>query len=223
MTIPIVTTCNYVTLVGGGDLESTTLNDVLKIAPYLVAADGAADVALSFNAIPEAVIGDFDSLSADARETIPQDRFFHIAEQNSTDFEKCLSRIEAPLVLALGFMGARLDHELAVYSVLMRYPERRCIVVGECDICLHVPEGISLELAPGTRVSLFPLGQVTGKSTGLRWPIEGIEFAPNGRIGTSNEATQARVTLDFAGPGMLLILPRHCLGAVIAAIAPSQE
>ena len=222
MTVPIVTTCNYVTLVGGGDLQSRTLHEVLALAPYLVAADGAADVALSFNATPQAVIGDFDSLGADARDTIPDDRFFHIPEQNSTDFEKCLSRIKAPVVLALGFMGARLDHELAVYSVLMRYPQQRCIVVGECDICLHVPEGISLDLEPGTRVSLFPFGQVTGTSTGLRWPIQGIEFAPNGRIGTSNEATKARVSLDFDGPGMLLILPRNCLGAVIAAIAPPK-
>lgn len=216
---PVLKTEKSVTLLGGGQVDRETLVDILKSAPILVAADGAADRALAEGLMPEAVIGDFDSVSQDARGVIPPERLHHIPEQDSTDFEKCLSRIDAPLIFGVGFTGARVDHELAVYTALMRHPKQRCIIVGEFDVIAHVPSSISLTLAPGTRVSLFPMGPVTGRSEGLRWPIEGLHFAPAGRVGTSNEASEAQVHLAFDGPGMLLILPRSDLAALVQGLA----
>jgi len=62
------------------------------------------------------------------------------------------------------------------------------------------------------------MGPVTGRSAGLRWPIEGLHFAPAGRVGTSNEASASQVDLDFDGPGMLLILPRSELAALVKGL-----
>ena len=62
------------------------------------------------------------------------------------------------------------------------------------------------------------MAAITGRSTGLRWPIDGLTLAPDGRIGTSNEVQDRRVTLDFDSDGMLVILPRRNLRAVIAAM-----
>ena len=59
---------------------------------------------------------------------------------------------------------------------------------------------------------------MTGRSQGLRWPIDGLDFAPSGRIGTSNEVT-GPVVLVFDGPGMLVITPREALEQVSAALA----
>ncbi len=190
-----------------------------SIAPTLVAADGGANVAVAAGRIPDAVIGDFDSLTDATRNAIPQDRLHYIAEQDSTDFEKCLQRITAPLILALGFTGARIDHELAVWNVLARRRDLRCIVIGGEDIVFVAPPRLELDLAPGTRVSLFPMSPVSGDSTGLRWPIGGIGFAPDGRSGTSNEAT-GRVELTFDAGAMLVILPRAALATVISSLTP---
>ncbi|MGB1035305.1 MAG: thiamine pyrophosphokinase, partial [Primorskyibacter sp.] len=46
---------------------------------------------------------------------------------------------------------------------------------------------------------------------------DGLDMAPTGRIGTSNEATRARVTLCFDRPGMVLLLPRHAFDAMLKA------
>ncbi|SEK68162.1 thiamine pyrophosphokinase [Pacificibacter marinus] len=207
-----------VTLLGGGKVEPATLSHALTLAPHLVAADGAAQTALEYGYMPKAVIGDFDSLSSDMRKQMPSEILHHIAEQDSTDFEKCLSRVDAPLILGVGFMGARIDHELSVYNTLVRFPEKRCLIVGEYDICLHAPRQLRLELEVGTRVSLFPLKPVAGASSGLLWPIENIAFAPGGRIGTSNEASDKTVDLEFYDDGMLLILPRHTLPRLLDAL-----
>ena len=216
-----------VSLLGAGPVDPGDIREILGIAPGLVAADGGAASAITAGHLPDLVIGDFDSLPQLTGETLPNDRLLPVSEQDSTDFEKCLSRITAPLILALGFTGARIDHELAVYSALVRYPETRCIVVGSVDIVFHAPRRLSLDLNAGARVSLFPMAPVTGRSKGLRWPIDGLHFAPDGRIGTSNAAT-GPIELEFDSDGMLVIMPRAALGAVMAALtgappsAPAQ-
>ena len=210
-----------VTLLGAATVSDAVLSESLGLAPLLVAADGAARRALQAGVMPTAVIGDLDSLDAETRARIPAERLLCIPEQDSTDFDKALRNIDAPLVLAVGFTGQRLDHELAVYNALVRHADRRVIVVGEQDICCHLPARLALNLAAGTRVSLFPMAQVTGRATGLRWPIETIDFAPWGRVGTSNETVACAVTFDMDGPGMLLILPRTQLRPLVRALMQS--
>jgi thiamine pyrophosphokinase len=218
----IVDTTDNITLLGAGESNLATLNEALKLAPILVAADGAAGRALAWGHMPAAVIGDFDSIDGADLERFPPERLHRIDEQDSTDFDKCLRSVRAPLVLGVGFTGARLDHELAALAGLMVPDRPPCILVGAVDIAFAAPPRLALDLAPGTRLSLFPLLPVAGRSTGLRWPIGGIGFAAGGRLGTSNLA-EGPVTLDFPAPGMLVILPRQALGPAAAALIRSRQ
>ncbi len=160
--------------------------------------------------------GDFDSISARARAGIPPENLHPVTEQDSTDFEKCLSRIDAPLVIAVGFAGARHDHFLAALSTLSRRIGPPCILIAAEDVITLCPPEIALDLRPGTRLSLFPMGPASGYAQGLKWPINGLNFAPDARIGTSNAAT-GPVLLQTEGP-MLLILPRANLVTLARAL-----
>lgn len=203
-----------VVLVGGGAANIDDLLNVLAISPFLVAADGGAVLADRAGIAPDAVIGDFDSIPPQLLARLPPDRLHRITEQNSTDFDKALSNIAAPLVLAVGFTGARMDHQLAAFHTLVRHPDRPCIIIGEQDIVCLAPPEITLDLADGDIVSLFPMGPVTGQSDGLRWPIDGLKFAPDQKVGTSNAAV-GPVRLRFDAPRMLLILPRHAIPLLV--------
>ncbi len=215
----IVRSTDGVTILGAGETSPAVLAEALIHAPVLVAADGGAGRALALGHMPRAVIGDLDSLAeADAR-AIGPGRIHRIAEQETTDFDKCLRSVRAPLVLAVGFTGARLDHELAALSTLVAHARRRILLLGPEDVAFVAPPSLRLALAPGTRLSLFPFGRVRGTSAGLRWPIDGIAFAPGGRIGTSNEVAGPEVRLSFSARRMLVLLPRQALGAAIAALA----
>lgn len=210
-----------VTLLGGAAVTLGQLQTALTRAPRLLAADGGANMAVEQGLIPEAVIGDFDSVSAETLAAIPADRHMRVTEQETTDFEKCLMRIRAPLILGLGFEGARADHTLAVWNALVRHPARRCIILGAADLIFAAPPGrLTLDLPPGTRLSLFPMAPLTGRSQGLRWPIDGLEMAPDGRIGTSNQVT-GPVTLDLPRAGMLVLLPLDQIDAAIRALRPA--
>lgn len=217
MCIEIVDSNDPVTLIGGGACAKSDLSRAIVHAPTLVAADGGANHALGFGYMPDAVIGDFDSVQPDIRNSVPADRLHHIAEQDSTDFDKALRNIRAPLVLGVGFLGARVDHQLAVFTVLSRYPDRRCILIGQDDVIFLAPPSLTLDCDHGTRVSLYPMTDITGRSTGLEWPIDGLTFHPAGRVGTSNRAT-GPVTLDFDQSGMLVILPAECLDLAITSL-----
>lgn len=205
------------TLVGGGKLGKHDLSRARKIGGKVVAADGGANAALSQGIRPDAVIGDFDSIDDHTRTTLQADTLHYIEDQDTSDFDKCLSNIAAPLILGVGFTGARIDHQLANFNTLVRFPTRRCILLGEGDIAFLPPPSFFLDLEPGTPVSLFPFGAVEGTSEGLKWPISGLNFNPDGRIGTSNEA-MGPVSLFLTSPKMLMILPETAFETAAHAI-----
>ena len=206
-----------ITLVGGGDPRREDIVESVSLAPTLVAVDGGANFCVSVGFVPRAVIGDFDSLRSDTRAALPDARFIEVDEQTSTDFEKSLTRVEAPFVLAVGFTEGRLDHTLAVFSALVRQVGPPTILIGREDIVFAVPDSMALDIEAGVRLSLFPMAPVQGRSSGLRWPIQGLCLDPMGRIGTSN-ITTGPVTLTFDRPGCLCLMPRAALLSAIAGI-----
>lgn len=207
-----------VTLVGDGAFDRAMLEEARALGPTVIAADGAADRLAALGVRPAAVIGDLDSIGPEGRAAA--DRIVALDEQDTTDFEKCLYATRAPLYLAVGFTGRRLDHTLAALHVLLARPEARVVLVGEAEAIATVPPGVTLclGLAPGARVSIFPLRPVTGRSTGLRWPLDGLALAPGGAIATSNEAVGGDVTLRFENPGALVMLERPELALLASVI-----
>lgn len=203
---PVLTCAAGVTLIGGGAVTDGDLAQALALAPVVAAADSGADKALAAGLVPQAVIGDFDSISDAGRAAIPPDRLHRVAEQDSTDFWKCLARIAAPLVVAVGFSGPRIDHLLACLTTLVRLRRPPCLLLGGEDVAFAAPPVLRLDLSPGTRLSLYPLGPVRGTGRGLRWPIDGLTLDPARRVGTSNETT-GPVDLALDGP-CIVILPR---------------
>ena len=217
---PVLRAAGPVALIGAGPAPPEALAACLARAAAVVAADGGAAAAIAAGRMPDRVIGDLDSL---APGTVPADRIVRVAGQDDTDLEKCLARIAAPLILGAGFLGGRVDHGLAAMNVLARRAAAGappCVLVGSQDAVFAVPRRLVLALREGDRVSLFPMAPVAGRSEGLRWPIGGIGFAPDGRVGTSNRvaAPDGRVALAMDGPGMIGIVPASRLDAAIAGL-----
>ncbi len=170
------------------------------------------------------MIGDMDSLSDAARRRLPPETLYRIDEQDSTDFDKSLRSVDAPMVLGIGFLGRRVDHQLANLNVLARHHDKPCVLIARRDVIFAAPRRVAMELEPGSRVSLFPMAPVRGRSRGLHWPIDGLDMTPGGRVGTSNRVATGNagpVELEFDAPGMLVILPRAALDAAITALTPA--
>lgn len=206
-----------VTLVGEGPLTLADVSECLSLAPTLVAADGGANFCVAHDLRPEAVIGDFDSVDSRTHSALPGTRFIEVSEQETTDFEKSLMRIEAPFVLAAGFSSGRLDHTLSNLSIMARRVGPPVVMVSESDVAIAAPDVFAAGLESGTRISLFPLARTTAKSTGLKWPLDGLRLDPLGMVGTSNRAT-GPVEIHFSTHGCLVIMPREELARAVEAI-----
>ncbi len=217
----IVHSLKHVLLVGGANIGRNDLNTLLTGMPTVVAVDGGADHLLNNDVQPAAVIGDLDSLSAAARLRFA-DILHHITEQDTVDFEKALSRIDAPLIYAIGFSGGRLDHTLAVLHVMARHRDRRIVLISDEDVSMIVPRtGLTLDLPADTRVSLMPLVETHCTTTGLRWPLAEA-LSPLGKTSPSNAAVGGRVHITASQP-LIVTLPRSQLLAHDWATTTAQQ
>ncbi len=198
-----------VTLVGGAGFSKNLLSRSLALTEDLVAADGGANF-LPTHAVPKYILGDLDSIKSPEAWVGRGSKLIKVSDQDSTDFEKCITAIKSKKIIALGFMDQRLDHFLAVCSSLVRY-KRLIFLVGERDIIFHLPNELCIELPVNSRVSLFPFKEIkTVEAVGLKYPVENIIFSPIGRIGTSNLSTRENIRISYDGSGMLGIFSsRH--------------
>lgn len=212
----IVRSQRPVLLIGAGPIDQMTFENLLSRDADVVAVDGGANWACERGIEPVRVIGDLDSLEPPARVRFA-DRLVQVAEQETTDFDKALRHVDAPVVIGMGFSGGRLDHELAALSVLTYYPERMCVLIGPESLTVLCPPDLSIDLPHGTVVSIYPMTAVRVRSEGLRWPTDHLLLEPTGRIGTSNTVA-GPVRLCAETPGALLILPLEALDALLTAL-----
>ena len=213
---PIVHVSEPVTLAGGADFSVDHLNISLRSAPHLVCADGGANAVLASGHTPVAVIGDLDSLSPEARAAFA-DRLHAIDDPDTTDFEKVVDRTDAPLLLALGFLGGRLDHTPATLNAMARRPRRPLVLLGPEDVVFLAAPDTRLALPTGTPIALLPLGEAQLTTTGLRWNLTEARLAPDGKISSSNETAEPEVRIICDGPVAITLPPEH-LGVATAAV-----
>jgi len=206
-------------IVGGGAVDPELLRELAERGVALVGADGGGDAIGAAGLVPELIVGDLDSLS-DCAGWEARTRVIHIPEQITTDFQKALYSTAAPVTLALGMTGKRLDHTLAALSAVLEYaPQRRLVLVDEVDVALAVIGPVRFAAAAGERVSIHPLVPVSFRaSSGLRYPLDGLRLEPGGLLGTSNEGTGGRVEIvPMDGTPWLLILGKERLWDLVAA------
>ncbi len=214
-------------IVGGGRVDPELLAALVANGAGVVAADGGADLCAKAGVTPEAIIGDMDSIVAETG-LGPDVPVFEIAEQDTTDFEKCLYSTKAPVTLALGMTGRRFDHTLAALTAMARHGrERAILLVDEEDVVLAVSGAFSFDVAAGERVSVHPLERVTfARSEGLVYPLDGLTLDPVTKTGTSNEANTGAFSIAPAkgeNGVWLLVVARSYLSALTAELMEKTD
>jgi len=213
----IVESVQNLTVLGSGALNVDDLLMALDLAPRLFCADGGANLALELGFTPEKVIGDLDSIDRAALDRAEVETHF-VDDQNTTDFEKCIALLKAPVILAVGFMGLRLDHQLAALNALAKFPDQPIVLIDTVDICFLCPPKLQLTLPKDTRFSIFPLAQGQCNSTGLAWPMNGLTLSPSGQIATSNRVVENDLCIEVLSGSHICILPKPFLPVVLAGL-----
>lgn len=198
------------------------VDDPAWIEPYLagaravIAADGGVGHLLALGHLPDALIGDLDSLPDGTAESMPEwntDIIRHPTVKDQTDLELALllaaGRFPDAKLLVIGGFGGRLDHTLA-NIMLPAHPElRECAIyfLDQYYAAWLISGESAIDGKPGDLVSLIPLGGSVrvAETTGLRWPLTGQTLAFGPARGVSNEMTAAQATVRLDEGTLLCI------------------
>lgn len=177
----------------------------------VICADSGLDHALALRLQPDVVIGDFDSVTAAALDDVHQAGVVVVPfppDKDRTDAELALHHAldcGATRISVLWGGGDRIDHVLGVFAALAhpRLAQLHTLVVWmdrDHLRVLHPGARLSVDLAPGTLVSLVPLGSGDVRLTtdGLRWDLIDDVLHSHTARGVSNivDRSPIRVRID---------------------------
>lgn len=178
----------------------------------VIAADGGARHVLEAGLVPDAVVGDLDSVDDLLRARISSERFHQVGRLDTTDLEKAVEfAIErgAMEIDIVGAGGGRSDHALANLSVLTIHRGRARLRLHDEFFEISLVDGESAVEGPvGTVISLVAIGECGGVSTsGMRWELH--DFAlPFGPRGVHNEIARSPATVAVRSGDLLLFKGR---------------
>jgi thiamine pyrophosphokinase len=193
-------------VLGGAGFAPARLRSEAAGSAAIVAADAGAAFCLLAGLMPDVVVGDFDSLPAEARAKIPPDRLHASDDAETNDLEKALALVNArwgadvdvALAAGAGVGGGRSDHAIANLGPLLREPHPRLSLIDGEGRLIALRHGRALlEGFGGKKLSLLPwtLHGVSASEKGVRYPLDHAQLLLGGR-GISNEITDESAVVE---------------------------
>ena len=194
-------------VVAGGDYPTAPQPlEVLHNAPFVVCCDGAADRYIATGHVPDAIVGDGDSISAYNR-TKYASRLHIVAEQETNDQTKAVNFLLGKgmrHIAIVGATGRREDHTIGNISLLIEYARAGAQVRSFTDHGVFIPcnGDTTLKCRKGQQVSIFSITAKNLSAEGLLYPI--YDFT-NWWQGTLNECTGELFTIYAEGEYLLFV------------------
>ncbi|MEA5005505.1 MAG: thiamine diphosphokinase [Rikenellaceae bacterium] len=202
----------YVILADGDFPKHPEAVKLLRSASGVICCDGAAARLIEHGVVPDAIVGDMDSLNSDFQQQYSE--IIHCdPDQETNDLTKAFGytlSLSPDKIYILGATGLREDHTLGNISLLASYSEKSGIPVemytdygkffcieGETEIKMHM----------GDQISFFALDSKTRIiSEGLKYPLREVIFDSWWK-GTLNEASAEIVRLHINTGKVIVFLP----------------
>ena len=199
----------------GNPPPKSLLSKLWEKTTYRVAADGGANMLLKSKYVPDAVVGDFDSLDPKTRKQMPNSKFLHIPEQDTNDADKavrhCL-KLGFKEINFLGADGGRQDQFLSGLEILFKYSKQAHLISWtQLERMEFINQIWEEKIASGTTLSLLPVfGGAQGIVTkGLKYALNNQDLMPGkSPSGVSNLVVSNPVSVNIK-KGTLLLLVQH--------------
>ena len=212
-----------VLIVSGGEIDERLLADVLrsKIYDRVICADRGFAAADRAGVVPDAVIGDLDSLPEEYQEKLRmlsrrgETKLTVLnPEKDATDTEEALDLALAcspEEILLLGATGSRIDHMLGNLSLLKKAKDAGVrMMIQDAHNRIRLIEGtftIRKEEQYGSYVSLLPFGEPASGVTlkGFYYPLRDAVLGYGNSLGISNEIASEEATVMIKRGSLLFI------------------
>ena len=181
----------------------------LKKASRIICCDGSAASLVTSGYIPDAIVGDMDSLSENLKKRFA-DRLYPDKSQDTNDLTKAVMwchEMNYHDIVILGGTGKREDHTLGNISLLAEYAENVKIrMITDTGIFIPFLHSCSVSSFLGQQVSIFSIDPETEiSSTGLKYPLTRLKIK-NWWVATLNEALGDTFSLEFHSGRVIVYL-----------------
>ena len=172
----------------------------LKNASKIVCCDGSAEDLVYNGFIPDAIVGDMDSLNDELANKYA-DRIFQDENLDTNDLTKAVEwchEMKYDDIIIVGATGKREDHTLGNISLLAEYiKDVNVIMVTDTGIFHPFLKSANIKSFPGQQVSIFSIDPETEiTSRGLRYVLKKAKLK-NWWVATLNEALGDSFILEF--------------------------
>ena len=206
---------NALIVCNGNPPPKSLLYQLWEKTTYRIAADGGANLLVKSKCMPDAVIGDFDSLKSKTREKMPNTKFLYIPEQDTNDADKavrhCL-KLGFKEIHLIGVDGGRQDQFLSGLEILFKYSEQaRLITWTRIERMEFIYRDWEENIQPGTTLSLLPVfgGGLGILTKGLKYTLKNQNLIPGKPpSGVSNLVVTNPVSVNIK-KGRLLLIVQH--------------
>lgn len=200
--LPYIDKKNETVILANGDFPTHPIPlSILNHCNYLVCCDGATNNLLNTHRIPDAIVGDCDSLS-EANQKKFADIIHRVGEQETNDLTKavkfCIEQGRKNITI-LGATGKREDHSIANVSLLCEYMEYAdAEMITDYGVFVGIGTTSAFESYCKQQVSIFCIDQSPITSQNLYYAINNHIFT-NWWQASLNEATEDEFVIKTAG------------------------
>ena len=190
----------------GGNVDICALR-YIDDGDLIVCADSGYDRALALGIVPDIIIGDMDSISADYTEN---DSIVYPTRKDYTDSELVIDYViekGADKIVMFGMIGTRFDHSFANISLLLKCRGRDAVIIDKNNIIQMLFDTVTVGGNVGDTVSILPFsGDLEGvTTTGLEYPLYDSTVRIGTSLGVSNKMTGKVCTISLK-KGIALII-----------------
>lgn len=174
---------------------------IIENAPYIICSDGAANNFIALGNIPDAIVGDCDSVSEENKIKYA-DILFPDTEQESNDLTKSVRfavKRDKTDITIVGGTGMREDHTIGNISLLAEYSLIVDVkMVTNNGVFTPVNSTTEIKSFKGEQISIFSIDQKPVTTKGLKYPIN-ERILTNWWEGTLNESESDSFTIETEG------------------------
>ncbi len=190
----------------------------------ILCADSGLLQAFNAGLVPDAVIGDMDSLEEAGfdRKRLPEGILWIKAprEKDETDTALCMEYAltqGCDELIIVGGLGGRLDHTLANLQNMVGFSHKGALVrLLDQNNSVHILTDHSMTLSslPGYAVSVLSWTPVSSgvTLTGMAYPLTDATLTQDFPLGVSNEITGSYATIQVRHGTLLVICSKKAVG-----------
>ena len=181
----------------------------IRNAVRIICCDGSTKNLTDAGYIPEAIVGDMDSINENLAGRF-SDRMFLSEDQETNDLTKavkwCKEKGYRDLAI-VGATGKREDHTIGNISLLTEYlKDVNVIMVTDTGFFIPILKSSEIDSFPGQQVSIFAIDPSTEiSSKGLIYPLSRTKIR-NWWFATLNESSGYKFSLEFTDGRVIVYL-----------------